>query len=169
MKGGTRLGPSLHPPWAMQETMPEVPEPLAGGLKTARSGRHPRWTPRAKVPPKGEGDIYGNVREEPACGPRWELWDSDPEGGEYKVMTLQGPDPDREFREPGEWLLELVRLFDPARYGGDVGRMVRAMVDDPNRRALEVAEEDFEDLVDQAVRWYFWAHQPKAMVPADIQ
>lgn len=149
--------------------MPEAPEHIAEGLRNIRSGLHLRWNPRAKVRRKGEWDIYGNLREEPVYEPRWELWDIDPEGGEYKVMTLQGPDPDREFREPGEWLLELVRLFDPARYGGDVGRMVRAMVDDPNRRALEVAEDDFEDLVDQAVRWYFWAHQPKAMVPADIQ
>lgn len=147
--------------------MPTVPDHIAEGLRSIREGLHLRYNPRAKIQRAGEFDVHGAVLSEPVYDPRWEVWDKDPEGGEYKVMTVQGPD--GSFRPPGEWLIELIQMVNPARYGGDVSRMVRAIVDDPNRTVTEVADEDFEDLIDQAVHWHHYAALPKTAVLADVR
>lgn len=146
--------------------MPEAPQSVVEGLRNVREGLHLRWNPRAKVLRPGQYDASGDLLP-PIYEPRWELWDKDPEGGEYKVMTLQGPD--GSFRPPGEWLVELMRLMDPARYGGSVNRMLRALVDEHNASLQQVSEEDFDDLAEQVAKWAIYERTPKVSVLADVR
>lgn len=146
--------------------MPEVPESVAEGLANIRSGLHLRWNPRSRVIRPGGYDANGGVLE-PTYDARWELWDVDPDGREYRVMTLQHAD--GSFKPPGEWLLELMRAVDPARYGGSVNRMLRALVDEHNDKLKGVNEKDFEELSGAIVEWTLDARRTRVGVLADVR
>lgn len=145
---------------------PSLPEGLQEELKTVRDSFHLRWNPRAKVAKAGHIDAYGVLSPAKYDG-RWELWDIDPDGLEYKVMSVQ--DENGNYRQPDRWLIDLLNQINPANFGGSVVKMVAEFIDKPNRTTAEMADEDFEDLIDQIAKWAIWANTPKQRVTADIR
>jgi hypothetical protein len=130
----------------------EAPDHIVQGLKGVKAEFNLRWNPRARYVSGSSYDVNGNPRTV-VYDPRWELWDRDDMGIAHKVMTLEDAETGG-FMPPGEWLLQLVRLIDPARYGGDVGRMTKALVDDHNESVRKVAQKDWERLVEAVGSYY---------------
>lgn len=145
---------------------PSLPDGFEEKLRGVREGLHLRWNPKAKVRKAGAFDVYGNVAVEPEYDGRWELWDNTIEGKEYMVMTIR--EPGGGYKHPGDWLITLLNKINPANYGGSVGKMVEALVDDKNRTALEVGDKDFEDLIEQATKWVLHKGVPKTRVLIDL-
>lgn len=123
----------------------EAPESIRIGLANIRPTLHLRWNRQARVVGEASFDVNGNPRKV-EFDPRWEIWDTDESGREYRVTTLEGPK--GEFVPPGEWVLELMALINPANYGGDLHKMVEALVDKPNARVEKLAEDRYRELVD---------------------
>jgi hypothetical protein len=130
----------------------EAPESIVTDLKSIRPTFELRWNSRARYLSGSSFDVNGNPRKV-AFDPRWELWDRDADGVAYKVMTLEEPETGG-FIPPGEWLPELLRLIDPARYDGDVSRMLSALVDDNNEHVRRVCQEDWERLMEAMANYY---------------
>jgi len=128
------------------------PESVVEGLKAIKPTFELRWNNRARFKSGSSYDVNGNARKV-VYDPRWELWDRDVDGLRYKLMTLEDAETG-EFLPPGDWLLQLVRLIDPARYGGDVSRMIKALIDDKNEYVRKVCQQDWERLVDAASNYY---------------
>lgn len=138
---------------------PSLPEGLEDALKSVRSSFYLKWNPTAVlIPGSSYIDARGKVTE-PAYEPRWEIWDVDANNEHYRVMTVRTPDGG--FRQPGFWLVDLLNYLNPARFGGDLSRMLRAVIDEPNNVTVEVSETDLDDLIDQAAKWHWYAAQPK--------
>jgi hypothetical protein len=127
----------------------EVPEHIAEGLRNIREGIHLRWNPKAVLVKKGDIDASGKVRD-PGYDPRFELWDTDPEGGEYIIMRLQNID--GSFRPPGEWLLDVVRKTNPERFDGDVDKLIKAMVEEPELFREIGTQRDSDDFINDTVK-----------------
>lgn len=146
--------------------MPEAPESVLIGLRSIRETFQLRWNPTAKRITPGSFDASGVVI--PAeWDPRWELWDKDAEGREYMVMQLQTRG--GEFRAPGAWLVELMNKLNPARYDGDVSKMIAALVDDPVNRLEEVGDADADDLFEMVARWAYQVRTPKERTMSDAR
>jgi hypothetical protein len=145
---------------------PSLPEGLQQALNDIREGIHLRWNPTAVLIASGSFDASGKLKKDPQYDPRWELWDTDAEGKEYKIMSIQWPN--GEFRRPDFWLVELINYMNPARYGGNINRMLREMVDEPNAELENIAERDIDDLIEMAAKWHYYADQPKQRVLTSI-
>lgn len=130
---------------------PEYPDYVDAGLKDIDESFHLRWNPRARVIKFGSYDSEGNPLP-PEYEPRWEVWGKDVEGQEYKVFLV---DVNGNFREPGQWLLDRLNQMNPARFGGNVSRMLREVVDQPNNLLQEVAERDWTEFVRGITDWYW--------------
>jgi hypothetical protein len=141
---------------------PTLPDGLQKALKDVRWGLHLRWNPTAVLRAAGSFDASGKLKKEPEYEPRWELWDTDAENREYKVMSIQWPS--GEYRSPDFWIIELLNYMNPARFGGDVSRMLRQIVDEPNRELENMTEREIDDLCEMAAKWYYYADQPKQRV-----
>lgn len=125
--------------------MAEVPESVRIGLENIGPDLHCRYNRKGKAVESAATDVNGNpyILE---YQPRWELWDKDAHGNEYMVTTLEGPD--GEYVPLGEWVIEYFQLINPANYGGDMSKMIEALVDSPNRDVERVGEKAFEELLD---------------------
>jgi hypothetical protein len=141
---------------------PSLPDGLQHALAEIRFGLRLVWNPGARVVRPGSFDAFGTVRTGPVYDGRWELWDTDPDGKDYKVTTVQ--EPDGAYRAPGFWLVELLNYMNPARFGGSVEKLTQELVDKPNAAMLEVDDKQFDDLAEMAARWHFWADLPKSRV-----
>jgi len=137
----------------------EAPKHIQDGLRDIREGLHLRWNPRAVLKEKGSFDSMGKATK-PKWDPRFELWDTTPDGLEYMVMRLQ--DPDGEFRYPGEWLLETIWKLHPARYNGDISKLVLANIDDPETLREAGTKKDSDDLIEAVASWAQWVATPKS-------
>lgn len=138
----------------------EVPEHIAEGLRNIRSGLRLQWNPRAVLTAAGGLDANGLKVKDPEYEPRWELWDTDPEGHDYMVMRVQNVD--GSFRYIGDWLVEYVGMLNPAKWGGDIHAMIEALIDDPTALQEAGTEKDSDDLIDAAARWAAWVGTPKS-------
>lgn len=136
-----------------------VPDYVSEGLKDIRADMHLRWNPKAVLTKPGSYDAVGKLRE-PEYEPRWEVWDKDPEGGEYMIMRLQHMD--GEFRQPGQWLLDRIQMLDPARYGGDPAKLVQEMVEHPELLREAGTQKDSDDLIEAISRAAQWSETPKS-------
>lgn len=130
----------------------EAPSHIVEALKNVSPGMNLRWNPTARVLKTWGFDANGKPRGV-EHDPRWELWDVDADGREYYVMTLE--DPNGGFLPPGEWLVEMRRLLDPARYDGDLTKMIAALVDAPNAEVERLSEKAFEELCDSLAERYW--------------
>ena len=126
----------------------EAPAHIVEALKNIREGLHLRWNPKGKLLKAGGYDAAGKLKD-PEWDPRWELWDTDPQGLEYMVMQLQ--EADESFRAPGDWLVRHMERFNPARYGGSIERMLAA-VEAEAEQMRDLAEKDFDDLAGAVAR-----------------
>lgn len=134
-------------------------------LKKIDSSFHLRWNPRCRMVRPGSFDANGQPTE-PWYDGRYEVWGTDANGEEYRIMivAVQG-----EYREPGEWLVERLHKLNPARYGGNVSAMLRELVDDPNNVLQEMDERDYRDFINGAVSWYWKVGNPTVSVAKDIK
>jgi len=135
----------------------QPPEDVVIGLRNVRDTFDLRFNRTAKVVGGASFDVNGNPRK-PEFEARWELWDTDPAGNEYKVMTVEK---EEKYVPPGYWLVELVRLIDPARYGGDLSKMVQALVDEPNARMDALDEDHLNDLIEYLGDMFFMQKNPR--------
>lgn len=140
--------------------MPSYPESIKDDLKSVRPTFNLRWNAKAKLVTPGEYDAQGGIKKDPVYDGRWELWDIDCEGQEYLVCVLQNPD--GSFRPVDQRLVELVRFVDPNRWGGDPGKMLKALVDEPNQKIADAAGREADDLIEMASKWYAYAYTPKS-------
>jgi hypothetical protein len=129
----------------------EAPESVVLGLRGIRAAFNLRWNSTARSVGERSFDVNGKPREI-AWDPRWELWDTDEFGAEYRVMVLE--DESGAFVPPGEWLVDLVNLINPARYDGDMEKMIQALVDDPNENVRKVGERQFESLTEHLAEYF---------------
>jgi hypothetical protein len=137
----------------------EVPDYVVEGLTNIREGLHLRWNPRAVMVKEGKYDAQGKLVD-PTFDPRWELWDTDPNGKEYRVMRLQLPD--GSFRPPGQWLIDRIWKLHPARYNNDVHKMARELIDDPELFREIGTKKDSDDAIEAAANWAQWVATPKS-------
>jgi hypothetical protein len=145
---------------------PSLPEGLAGAVAEIRDGLRLVWNHKAKVARAGSFDAWGSVLEKPRYDGRWELWDTTPDGLDYKVMTIEHEG--GAYRAPGFWLIEVLNFINPARFGGDISRLTTELIDKPAKAIVEVTDRQFEDLCEMAAKWHVWADTPKQRVVANI-
>jgi hypothetical protein len=125
------------------------------------------WNPRAVLTVEGGIDINGATIKDPEYDPRWEVWDTSPDGMDYMVMRVQTVD--GEFRPVGDWLVHHIGMLNPEKWGGDVGAMVTALIDDPTALQEAGTEKDSDDLIDAATKWATWAATPKSGAVLDYR
>jgi hypothetical protein len=135
------------------------------GLLGIRQTLHLRHNPAAVQVGERSFDVNGRPRHR-EFEPRWELWDTDAHGNEYRVMTLQSPEGG--YLPPGYWLVELVRLIDPARYGGNLDKMIEALVDSPNTRLDALSKGSYEDLVEDFAERFWHGKGTRISVPRSL-
>lgn len=143
---------------------PSYPDYVDESLKRVRVTMHLRWNPRAFVIRAGSFDPYGQPVA-PKYEGRYEVWDTDAEGAEYKIMQVQ--DDKGEFMLPSQWLLDTLDMFNPERYGGDITRMMK-LLEERGDRLRGIEEKDFNNLLDAvASSWIDYARLsvPSAGVP----
>lgn len=155
---------------------PSYPEHIDEELKSIKETMHLRWNPRCRVVVPGGIDAYGNPTE-PKYEPRYELWDTDADGVDYRLMIVQNGSISAEtkkeagqlgaFRIPDRRLTEWLQRINPANYDGDIARVVEAMLLDPNSRLLDIDDRDFDDFIEGAAKWYWDYGKPKESVLAD--
>lgn len=142
----------------------EAPIDVVIGLRNIRSTLNLRWNPEAVMIAPGTFDADGFPVRGTYDG-RWELWDKVDAEPEYKVMTLQTPE--GHFRPPGQWIVELFRKFNPARYGGDPNKMLDELMYDPQQLQEDIADADADDLFEMVAKWEGWRRTPKGAVLTD--
>lgn len=147
--------------------MAEVPESVRIGLESIRPTLHCRYNRKAKAVESAAVDVNGDpyILE---YKPRWELWDKDAHGNEYKITTLE--DEDGGFIPLGEWVIEYFQLINPANYDGDMHKMIEALVDSENRDTERLNESTFEDLLDffADLMWKEENRGSRSVVPSHI-
>lgn len=139
--------------------MPEVPESVRIGLENIRPGMHLRWNQKGKVVTPGGYDVTGGVFTPPEYEPRWEVWDTDPQGVEYHVMTLQTIDGD--FRQAGEWIVFHLRRMNPENYDS-IQHMMQVMIDEPELLREIGTQKDSDDAIEAVTKWAQWCETPKS-------
>lgn len=145
----------------------EVPESVSLGLASIKPRLHARWNPQGKVLDGRSFDANGKPRHRTYEG-LWELWDVDESGNTYRVCQLIGPDGG--FIPLGDWVVDLVRLINPERVGGDMHRLVGELVDRPNEDVARLADWAFEDLLDYLADrcWTEKTQRSRIVVPRAI-
>ena len=127
-------------------------------LRNIREDFELRWNPKAVLVKAGSYDATGKLRD-PVYEPRFELWDRDPNGRDYRVMRLQHPD--GSFRAPGQWLITHLQKINPARYGGNLERMLRELEEHNTLKEVGTIK-DSDDLIEAASNWAAWHETPKS-------
>lgn len=139
----------------------EAPEAIVTGLRNIRPTFSLVLNPRGRVIGERSFDVNGHPREV-TWDPRWELWDRDADGIAYKVMTLEDAET-RGYLPPDQRFLDFVNLINPERYGGNVEKVIQALVDDANEYVKHLAQKDFESLTDSLSN-YFTPAKGRGMV-----
>jgi len=123
----------------------EVPESVKIGLANIRPTLHARWNPTGRQTGGFSFDVNGNPRQK-TYDPRWELWDTDEFGNTYKITTLEGMN--NEYLPLGEWVVEYMQLINPARYDGDLHKMIEALVDSKNEAVEKIHKDVFDHIAE---------------------
>jgi hypothetical protein len=92
-----------------------APVSVVQGLRSLRSTMHLRYNRRGRIIPAKSGgiDVNGKARNV-EYEPRWELWDTDASGREYRIMALE--DENRKAMPPGQWLVDRFRKYNPDNF-----------------------------------------------------
>lgn len=129
----------------------QPPESVAVGLRNLKPGMHLRYNRKGKLVRGWSFDVNGNPRQE-EYEPRWELWDTDESGRDYLVMILR--DADDNFREPGEWVVERFRKFNPARF-----RSLQEMLDfahEERKHLRDIPDAQWREFTEFMGEWCWW-------------
>jgi len=126
----------------------EAPESIVLGLRSIKPTMRLVWNPTA-VRIRTEFDAYGNPKSE-IQEPRWEVWDTDAEGCPYMIARVQTEE--GEFQEADQRIVDMLNFCNPARWGGDVRKMVKVLVDDANERQREAEERAYQHFAEEVGR-----------------
>jgi len=138
----------------------EIPKQLVEDLKKVRRNFELRLNPKAVCVNAAHIDACGLKRGDAVFDPRFELWDKDPYGKEYKVMTVQ--ESDGSFRFPDQRLVDHLNKVNPEHYGGNLHAMVAALIDDPEALRELGTKKDTDELIDSVAKWAEWCETPKS-------
>ncbi len=138
----------------------EVPDHLKEALSNIREGLHFRYNRKAVLKEPGQLAASGVLVKDPEYEPRFEIWDTDPYGKLYMVMRVQHND--GSFRFPDDRLIEHIWMLHPARYNGDVRKMVMAQIDNPETLREMGTKKDSDDLIEAIANWAEWVQTPKS-------
>jgi len=130
---------------------------------------HLRWNPQCFLR-KTTFDGLGRPKDR-VWEARWEVWCEDSEGQPYKITVVQGPERNGEpgeYREPDQRLVDMLNLCNPERWGGDIRKMVHALVDEPNAVLRAAEERDWNQWSDDIGKEVAQYAQTKVTVPAQI-
>lgn len=130
----------------------EPPESVVIGLRNLKPTMHLRLNRRGHLSRQWSIDANGDARKA-EYEPRWELWDTDESGRNYLVMVLR--DADGNFREPGEWVVERFRKFNPANFRSLQEMLDFAHTENRTLRELE-AEGNWKEFCNFAGEWVWW-------------
>lgn len=149
----------------------EPPQRLVQALQALKPTYRLRLNRRGHVVRAGSYDVNGSPRRV-EYAPRWELWDVDASGREYRVMVLKGScyrayDPEGATRledddavPPGDWLVRYLQKFNPERYGGDVDKMLAATLGDRDRAKETMKRDEWEAFKEHMAEWVLWYLHP---------
>jgi hypothetical protein len=137
----------------------EAPQEIVDALRLERHTFEIRWNPKAKLKQKGRYDADGKLVD-PTWEGRFELWDTDPYGGEYLFMRLQTPEGG--FRAPGWWLVERVKMLNPERWAGRLDKMEEYFIERPELLREAGTIQDSDDLIEAVGNWADWVATPKS-------
>jgi hypothetical protein len=126
----------------------EAPESIVLGLQGIKSTMRAVFNPTA-VRLQTEFDAFGNPKNV-AFEPRWEVWDTDATGCPYMITRVQ--DEDGGYQEIDQRTVDMLNFCNPARWGGDVRKMVKALVDDVNERQKESEERSNQHFAEEVGR-----------------
>jgi hypothetical protein len=135
----------------------EAPKDVEIGLRSIRPAFRLQLNKQGKLVGGHSFDVNGNARER-EYEPRWELWDTDVHGNDYRVAVIQ--DKDGGFMPPTMKFVEFMNLVNPEKYGGDASKMIQALVDSPNDQAASLGAQTFENLVEYLGDVYFTQNRP---------
>lgn len=129
---------------------PSYPDSVDEGLRAIRPTLRLVWNPKAVIDKPGSFDASGHSKE-PTYGGRFEMWDTDPQGRDYRVFIVRNPD--NSFKAPGQWIVDLMIEINPARFGGSVEKMLKHHYDKSDKMLLmhEKDAQDYDDAV--AASW----------------
>lgn len=139
----------------------EVPAHYVEALNAINGGLELRWNPTAKLAKHGSIDASGAVTP-PEFEPRWEVWQKPDGEPSQRFCTWQNED--GSFRPLDERLLIHLRKINPENYGGDVTKMVAALVDDPQALAELARDQEADDVLEMAAKWAYWKLCPKTKI-----
>lgn len=135
-----------------------VPEDVKRGLKSIRDGLHMRFNHKAVLVKPGMLD--GANIYPPKYDGRWEVWDFDPHGARYMVMSWETKD--GEFKTCDMRVVLWMRYINPERFGGDPEKMLAELLDKRVEIAAQLSEKDEEDFFETAGRWADYLATPKS-------
>lgn len=129
----------------------QPPESVAEGLRNLRSTMHLRYNRRGRLRPEKSGSIDANGKARNVeYEPRWEMWDTDASGREYKVMTLEDYDSKRAM-PPGQWIVDRFRKYNPDNFPS-LDAMLEFAFED-QARLRKMPEEEFRSFCDFMGEW----------------
>lgn len=137
-----------------------APAHLQEGLANIRSGLRLQFNPRAVLVEVGKIGADGRVATKPSYEGRWEVWDTDPDGGDYIVFRCQ--DAKEQYLPPGEWVVERMRRWNPERFNGNVERMIEEFLAESERTREEMSARDAKSLFDAVAKEAAWVALPKS-------
>lgn len=100
---------------------PSYPDTVDEGLRAIRPTLRLVWNPKAVIDRPGRFDASGHSAEV-KYGGRFEMWDTDPQGHDYRVFIVRNQD--NSFKAPDQWIVDLMLEINPARFGGSVVKML---------------------------------------------
>lgn len=141
------------------------PEGVAADLRSFKPTLRLLYNRRGKIVPQKSGsyDVDGTPRRI-EYEPRWELWDTDGSGFDYLVMVLR--DEDDNYREPGHWIVERMRRFDPARFETPAHWVAYVHAYNQKRVAMHAA--DWDGFMNFAADWLWRMAHPIAL-PLEVK
>ena len=138
----------LNAPEDHYDAHAQPPEDVAQGLRNLKPTMRLRLNRRGKAAKGASLDANGLPRHV-VYEPRWELWDTDDSGRDYKVMVLR--DGQDNYLPPGQWVVDRFRKYNPQNFGS-----IKDMLDffdAENQAGAGVNERDWRSFTDFITEW----------------
>lgn len=137
----------------------QAPAHITQGLQNIRSTLRMIWNPMAVRAQAGRISADGMVTSAAYDG-RWEVWDTDPEGGDYMVMRVETPT--GEYMPPVEWVVEWLNRWNPEHFNGSLEKMLEVYFANAEEAAERMSDKNAKDFFDAVSKWAAWVALPKS-------